>query len=367
MRFHNALAWHTLEVARGLQHAGHQVLLFCQHGSPLADWTRAAGIAANSDFNLNATHPRDMIGGLAALRRSLREFRPDILNPHCPPGHSYLALAQQLENLRIPLVRTVADPRVPHRNPVNSWLHRRHTDGFIFTSRSSLRRYAAVLSGAAPQQAVILPGFRADDFVAGATDAHWREQLGVRADQLLLGVIARMAPEKGQEVLLEALSLLPATERAQILCVIAGDDSPRRGRAELAALARRFGVEQQVAFPGKLADVRTLMRELDVAVITSLRSEAVCRVALEYMSFGVPVITSDVNILPEVVRDRVNGAVFTNGNAQALADLLRAALRDPVTRREWGEAGRALVYSEFSLAREIQCTTAFYSQFGDAR
>ncbi len=120
VRFPNALAWHALEVARGLQHAGHDVLLFCQHASPLAAWTRAAGIAASDDYNLNATHPRDMLGGLAALRRALREYRPDILNPHCPPGHSYLSLARQLDKSRIPLIRTVADPRVPHKNPVNS-------------------------------------------------------------------------------------------------------------------------------------------------------------------------------------------------------------------------------------------------------
>ncbi len=211
-----------------------------------------------------------------------------------------------------------------------------------------------MFAGAAPQTQVIFPGFRADDFVAGTDTARWREQLNLRADHLLVGTIARMAPEKGQEVLLEALSLLPESERARIFCVIAGDDSPRRGQAELAAIARRFGVESGVTFPGKLADVRSLMRELDLAVITSLRSEAVCRVALEYMSFGVPVVTSDVNILPEVVRNGVNGAVFPNRNARALADLLRAALRDPALWRARGDAGRVLVHSEFSLAREIQ-------------
>ena len=58
----------------------------------------------------------------------------------------------------------------------------------------------------------------------------------------------------------------------------------------------------QTAFPDKLDDVRPLMSELDVGVITSTRSEAICRVALEYMSFGIPVMASDVNILPEVVR-----------------------------------------------------------------
>lgn len=340
---------------------------FCQRGSPLATWARDAGLASNSAFNLNSARPGDVLGGFAALRRTLCEFRPDILNPHCPPGHSYLAMVRQMGHSPVPLIRTVADPRVPHRNPLNSWLHRRHTDGFIFTSHSSQARYEHVLAGAPPQTEVILPGFRAPEFVAGVDDGSWRERLGVQAGRLLIGIIARMAPEKGQEVLLEALSLLPAEERARIFCVIAGDDSPRRGHAALAAIARRFGVEQQVVFPGKLADVRPLIRELDLGLITSLRSEAVCRVALEYMSFGVPVITSDVNILPEVVRDRVNGAVFPNRDSRALASLLREALHHPERRRAWGEAGRTLVHTEFGLEREIERTVAFYQQVSAAQ
>jgi glycosyltransferase involved in cell wall biosynthesis len=294
------------------------------------------------------------------LRRTLREFQPDILNPHCPPGHSFLALARGLERADLPLIRSVDDPRMPNRNALNRYLHHSRTDGVLFTTASSLKRYESVFN--LRQTRVILPGFRPDDFTAQVQPGGYRHRFGVRDDQLLFGIIARMSPEKGQEVFLEALSLLPADLRARVFCVMAGEDSRERGQADLKAVAARFGVESNVAFLEKLSDVRPLMSELDVGLITSVRSEAICRVALEYMSFSHPVISSDVNILPEVVRNGRTGWIFANHDARGMAACLSEAITQPDERRKRGLAGHELVHGEFSLTHEVEQTLDFYGQ-----
>lgn len=360
VRFPNALAWHTLELAKALTADGHEVYLFCQRGSPLASWTLNEPFQVNREFNLNRAAPCQIFGGLAALRSAIRRFRPDILNPHCPPGHSFLALAGFLERSSAPLIRTVADPRPPKNNVVNRYLHERLTDGMIFTSESSVRRYRNVFTLKNDVCAVILPGFRSDDFTQGVQSMGIRERYALADDVLLIGMAARMSPEKGQEVFLQALTLLKPEERRRIFCVMAGEDSRERGRADLSALAEKYGVSSSIALLEKMEDVRPILKDLDLGLITSTRSEAISRAALEYMSFGLPVIASDVNILPETVMDGVTGWIFKNQNSEDLAACLRAALNSPDERKKRGAAGKHRVCDDLSNKSFLERTIAHY-------
>ncbi|MBU1919205.1 glycosyltransferase, partial [bacterium] len=117
------MAWHTLQTTRALHERGHEVMLFCQSGSPLAEWTRSDSFRTDDSMNLNRSNPKEIILGIRRFRRAIREFQPNLLNPHCPPGHSYFAIARKLERSRIPIVRTVAEPRFPKNNAVNRYLH----------------------------------------------------------------------------------------------------------------------------------------------------------------------------------------------------------------------------------------------------
>jgi glycosyltransferase involved in cell wall biosynthesis len=321
-----------------------------------------APFAVNSDFNLNHWSLGQNLRALSVFRRTLREFKPNILNPHCPPGHSYLAVARAMEGISAPLIRTVADPRPPRMNPINTYLHHRRTDGIIFTTDSSRLRYGRRLRLDVSRVRTILPGFRADEFAHGAPAASYRVRFNLNKDQLLAGIIARMSPEKGQEVLLHALSLLSDADRRRIFCIISGEDTRERGQRDLAELADKLGVTRLIAFAPRLDDVRGLMAELDLAVITSTRSEAICRIALEYMSLGVPVIASDVNILPEVIHDGANGWTFPNHDAHALAACLHHALNNPEERHRRGHNGFDAVRTLFHLDRELDETLDFYNR-----
>jgi len=341
--------------------AGHDVFLFCQKDSPLSRWTEHAEFPVHRDFNLHHLWPHYIVRGLHAYCRVLEEFQPDILNPHCPPGHSFFAVAKKMTGLRIPLVRTVADPRAPHKNAFNRILHERLTQGLIFTTESSANRYRQTVDFKHIRTKVIYPGFRADDFTKSIPCENFRTRFGIGADKMLAGIIARMSPEKGQEVLLRALASLNERERARLFCVMAGEDSRERGAADLLHLAQQLGVDEYVRFLPRLDDVRALMSELDVGIVTSTRSEAICRVALEYMSFGIPVIASDVNILPEVVLHGQNGWVFPNEDPAALAACLREALNNDIERKQRGQKGAALARSKFSLAQETAETLEFFN------
>jgi glycosyltransferase involved in cell wall biosynthesis len=365
VRFRNALAWHAFECANALHRSGHNVFLYCQKDSPLARWTEGAPFRVNREFNFNQFGPRNTWGGMRSLWHTLQEFSPDILNPHCPPGHSFLAIARTLAGHKVPLIRTVADPRGPKSHWANRRLHLDQTDGMIFTCSAARNRYAAVFNLSGKPCQTILPGFRADDFVRDTHGDNFRRNLGVKEGQLLAGIIARMSPEKGQEILFQALALMPKSDRVRIFCVLAGESSRERNREELEQYCAALGMRENAAFMDFLDDVRPLMSELDLGIITSTRSEAICRVALEYMSYGIPVISSDVNILPEVVRNGQNGWIFPNQDASRLAQCLTEAVHNHDERRKRGAAGRQMVRDEFHITREINDTLAFYQAVAD--
>jgi glycosyltransferase involved in cell wall biosynthesis len=342
--------------------AGHEVFLLCQLDSPLARWAADAPFQVNSDFNLNHYGPTKSLRAFTFIRKLLRTFQPDILNPHCPPGHSFLALAAALEHNRASLTRTIADPRSPNRNAINHRLHLNHTKGLIFSSREMQRRYAAVFPQSTIPAEVVSPGFRADDFTSSTISGGFRKRYGLRDDQILAGIVARLSPVKGHNVFLQALALMPTGIRDRIFCICAGENTRERSADDLMALATELGVENNVAFSGILDKVQPLMTELDVGLVTSLGSEAVCRVALEYMSFGVPVIASDVNILPDIVKHGENGWLYPHDSARTLAECLTECVIDAEKRKAMGICGAQNVRNELSLSAEVSRVIAFYEK-----
>ncbi|MBK6766095.1 MAG: glycosyltransferase family 4 protein [bacterium] len=359
VRFASAMAWYTLHLARGLRTAGHDVFLYAQRMSPLADWARAEELLLNDDFDFHTTNPLELARAVRHLHATFHRFKPDVLNPHCPPGHALVAWVNRSRGL--PVVRTVAEPRPPKSNLINRWIHERRTDAMIYSTASSLPRYRTAFRFARQIEEVIHPGLDLALFPAVATE-NWRARLNVPAHALFGAIVARLSPEKGQELLIEALALLSPAERNQFVVLLTGDDNRQRSAADLRALAQNRGVVDSLRFESRLADVRPLLAEIDVGIITSVRSEAVCRIALEYMAYAKPIISTDVNILAEVVRDGVNGWSVPVGDAAAMANALRRALTERDRLPMIGESGRTLVETEWSLSQQTAQTVSLFQR-----
>lgn len=172
-----------------------------------------------------------------------------------------------------------------------------------------------------------------------------RQTLGL-ADVPLIGVFSRLAPWKGQHVVLEALPYLP-----EVHALVVGD--ALFGEAQYAAglrqQAHRLGVQGRVHFLGFRHDVAALMRACDVVVHSSVLPEPFGRVVVEAMLAGRPVVASAAGGVREIVEDRVTGLLVPPGDALALA----AAVRELLTRPEWARAiaraGRLRATERFSL------------------
>lgn len=141
---------------------------------------------------------------------------------------------------------------------------------------------------------------------------------------------ARLVENKGLEEVLQAVQSL-----AGVTLLIIGD-GPERTRSEL--LARRLGILDRVTFTGWLADQQAVIGAIQSGKIFVMnsKSEGGPRVALEAMACGMPVISTRVGVMPDVITNEVNG-VFTSGDLANLALTIQSLLGNAAKRDAIGK------------------------------
>lgn len=169
---------------------------------------------------------------------------------------------------------------------------------------------------------------------------------GAARSPLLIGMIARMVPGKDFEGLVLAAAALRSRPGTPPFRLLLAGDGPQR--AALEALAEAEGMRDVVTFLGQLAGpaVVRYLQELDV-LVHATSGESVSMSLLEAYATGLPVVTSNVAGVRNMVRDGVDGILVAPGRPSDLADALQAVLSQPERRRELGSAARTRAVQEF--------------------
>ena len=176
------------------------------------------------------------------------------------------------------------------------------------------------------------------------------------AGRLVVGSNAGTADYKRWMDMVEAVSLLPASQRERIVVMIAGKlpEEPQRRRV------RELGMEDQVIFPGLLDDVRSFVAALDLGFVLSSEMETISFACRELMAMGVPVIVSNAGGLAENVHAGLDGWVVPARAPEAVADVLREILAQPQLLGPMGRAAREKAVRYFALSRFVADTHAVY-------
>jgi glycosyltransferase involved in cell wall biosynthesis len=156
--------------------------------------------------------------------------------------------------------------------------------------------------------------------------------------------VGRLVPEKGQMVLLHAMERL-AERGVPARVVFVGDGS---SRATLEAEAARLGIDATFTGSVGVDVVRRLLLEADAFCLPSF-AEGVPVVLMEAMASALPVVTTRIAGIPELVDDGVSGYVLAPGRDDFLADALADLARNPHRARAMGRAGRDKVRAEFDV------------------
>jgi glycosyltransferase involved in cell wall biosynthesis len=178
-------------------------------------------------------------------------------------------------------------------------------------------------------------------------------------EAFLVGVVARLEPEKGHRHLIAAWPTIAEALPGAWL-VIAGTGSLEGSlRAETRALPNAFA--RRIVFATDPTDLPALTAALDLAVLPSLR-EAQGIALLEAMASGVPIVASAVGGIPETVRHGRDGLLVPRADPAALSAAVIDLAHDAPMRRRFGVAGRRRVEDHFSLDASVRRVAAVYEQ-----
>ena len=310
------------------------------------------------------------LGFVSRLRHTLSDIRPDILHSYMMTSN-LLALAARSA---APEAKLVWGIRQTNLRPFRYGLRRGLTTLIgerleVLLSGRVERIVANAEAGAADMAAkgvrreklmVIHNGidcarFRPDP----ESGRRFRLQWGVPETAPLIGVVARLDPMKGHEVVLEALAL--ALKRNPDLHVVLIGSGAARYSTRLKAQSDKRGIGTRVVWAGAEQDVAGALNALDLHCSASLFGEGFSNAIAEAMAAAVPSVVTGIGDSALLVGDC--GFVVDPGDAQALADAWLAYFeRDSAARRALGERCRARIEADFALPVMVRKTAALYGE-----
>jgi len=335
----------------GMRARGQGVELLALGGGALEERALAEG------FTVHAIPPRSVRpGGARLLRKIMRARRFDIVHAHDPHGLTLAWLAGA--HRRSPLVaqRRVANPLTGGRIALARYRAARR----IF----AVSRFVAdsvIHSGiSADKVEVVYEGVELPRLASADERDEARANFGAKADEILLGCVGYLLPEKGQEALIRAM---PAILRESSNCrlILAGDGPSRRG---LESLARKLSVERSVIFTGFVERIADVYCALDIFLFPSL-AEPLGTSMLAAMSYGLPVIGVASGGVPEMITHERNGLLVSAPDAFAAATLRLLRSRDEGKR--FGTAARETIQEKFTADRMVEATLEQYKRILEDR
>ena len=177
-------------------------------------------------------------------------------------------------------------------------------------------------------------------FCPGPVSPDVRRQLSADPGAPLVGVVGRIDPEKGVDVVVRAMSRLTGSAaRAQLVVVGSGGLAPEGYPEAVRAEAERL-LGARVRFVGRTGDVPAVLRALDVLVNASV-AEPFGMSVLEAQACGLAVVGTRAGGIPDFVTDGDNGLLVPSGDADALAKALEVLVTDPEGRGRLAARARA--------------------------
>ncbi len=351
--------------------------------------TKLEALARLPDIELSVIVPPSWKGpeGTTTLERRHLAGYQLIVSPICFNGnfhiHYYPALGRWMRRLRPDIAHMDEEPynlatylglraaqHVGARGLFFTWqnLYRVYPPPFRWMERACFRLAGHAIAGNRAAETVLRrKGYAGPIAVIpqfGVQPDLYAPHPGRKAGApLRIGYAGRLVPEKGVDILLDALAGLERPWQA----AIAGA-GPEEGA--LRQRAGRLGLGERVAFlgPRPSSAMPAFFAELDVLVLPSRSRpnwiEQFGRVLIEAMAAGVVVVGSDCGEIPNVIGPA--GLTFPEGESAALRECLRALADDAAQWARLAAAGRQRALQHFTQARVAEQTLSVYQSLGSA-
>jgi glycosyltransferase involved in cell wall biosynthesis len=295
------------------------------------------------------------VPALARLVRLLRHGRVDVIHAHKFGSNVWAALLGHASGVPVVVAHehTWSFEGQLGRRLADRHVVARFCDAVIAVSEADRRRMVADVGMAADRVVLVHNGIAGT--APGDGEAVARE-LGLTPGAPVLVQTATLRPQKAVEVMIAATALL-RREHPDVRLLVAGEGD----LARFEALAAAEGVADAVVMLGTRPDVADLLAAADVGVLSS-DFEGMPLAVLEYMAAGLPVVSTNVGGLPEIVSEGETGFLVGPRDPAALAERIGRLLANPARAREMGERGRRRQQQLFSRQAMVTGVTGLYER-----
>ena len=162
----------------------------------------------------------------------------------------------------------------------------------------------------------------------------------------VLGSIGAMENRKGQIIILQAVKLLLDADKLPDIHVMFVGEGP--DEAMLKAVTKVYGLEEHISFFPFTSEPNYVFDRIDILAFPSLYKEGLPNVLLEAMSMKVPVISTEITGIPEVVFNGETGFLTDVGNVEQFAEAIEKIAKNSETCVEMGEKARTLMENKMN-------------------
>ena len=175
-------------------------------------------------------------------------------------------------------------------------------------------------------------------------------------EKIILFSLSELHNNKGIDIALKAISLLPKDVRDKIIYTVAGDGEEREN---LEKFISNLGISGSIRFLGFVPDAKKLLFGADIFLLPS-RTENLPYAILEAGAAELPIIATSVGGIPEVIRDMQNGILIHPRNPKEIAEAILYLLDHPEKQKEFGDEVKKTISNFFSLEKMLKETEKIY-------
>ncbi len=183
---------------------------------------------------------------------------------------------------------------------------------------------------------------------------------------IVIGLVGRLTPIKGHPLFLKAMARVTRVY-PNIKIQIIGDAPKPQYKEELTSLVKRLGLEASVEFLGTRYDIPELLSRMTILVAPSIGEEAFGRVVIEAGAAGVPVVTTRMGGLVDILEHEKDGLLVPPDDPRILADAILRFLKNPDFARQCARSLKVRVEKEFHLELMFQKTLKVYEEAVQAK
>jgi glycosyltransferase involved in cell wall biosynthesis len=288
----------------------------------------------------------------------------------CVVGASkHLSLALLARKLSVPDLTVVFYQQLhasrKKKDPFHNWIYRNLDGAVVLTQK--LKDSLAERTVLAKERIRVIPyGIEVDAFDPGKHNKKENRKLfHLSEDRLLVGLVGRIEEAKGQVVAIEAFAKANLPDATLVIC---GAAQTKDYLEHLKKRAAALKIEESVRFLPFTTEIPTLMNAFDLTLLPSI-GETFGLVVIEAMASGIPVIGTDAEGVPEIIRPDENGMLVPPGDIDALAKAIRLLAEDKRLRHRLGAQAKQDATERYEYTRQTDkffdfCKTVYENRQG---